>query len=129
MKRSSLTITSLLLLFTSYITVADDKQHYRIVISFASVCCGTNTDDSAAIDRYIQGYQTRHALLLEVVHGNYGDEGDFNYCFQLNELNKQHQVSFIAGLKKTLAEQILSSERTSNSGVSWVTEHGPCLGF
>jgi len=129
MKHSLLTITMIPLVLISFLTVAEDKQQYRVVISFASVCCGTNADDNAAIDHYIQDYQTRHNLFLEVILGNYGDEGDFNYCFQLNELNKQHQVSFIAGLKKTLAEQILSSERTSNSGVSWVTEHGPCLGF
>jgi len=123
-----LLILSILIFITSF-SHADDQPHYRVVISFASVCCGTNTDDSEAIDRYIQDYQTRHALFLKVVNGSYGDEGDFNYCYQLYELNQQQQVTFIAGLKKTLSEQKQTSERTSNSGVSWVTEQGSCLGF
>ena len=107
---------------------AKDNQHYRVVVSFASVCCGTNDNDSAAIDRYIQHFQADHTLFLEVVTGSYGDEGDFNYCYQLNELNEQQQTTFITGLKHTLTEQIQASKRTSNSGVSWVTEYGACLG-
>lgn len=117
-----------ILIFITPFAHADDTQHFRVVISFGSVCCGTNTDDSAAIDRYIEDFQTRHGLFLEVLNGSYGDEGDFNNCYQLNELNEQQQAIFIIGLNKTLSEQKQTSKRTSNSGVSWITEHSPCLG-
>jgi len=124
----SLLCLSLLVFITSF-AHAEDKQRYRAVVVFSSVCCGTSADDNDAIDRYVRDYQAQKSLSLKMDQASYGDEGDINYCYSLSELNEHQQILFIAGLQKTLSDQKQASERTSNSGVSWVAENDHCLGI
>lgn len=96
----------------------NNRQKYRLVISFVSICCGTNREAHDKLDAFISRYEKKKKKKLTMEKLRWGKEGEFDYCFQLKELSKSEREKFIAEIKTLLKgeELIEIKENTTSYG-------------
>jgi hypothetical protein len=81
----------------------DEKKKYRLVVSFESECCGINHRAEDKFKKFIATEEHKNKVKLESTQTYWGKEGERDYCFELKELSKSKQKSFIRALRKLLA--------------------------
>ncbi len=78
-------------------------RKFRLVVSFESICCGTNRAAQEKLERCVADFEKSHKLKLAVERRNWGREGEFDLAYSLSELPPKVQKRFIADLRATLA--------------------------
>ena len=78
------------------VSLSDNVVKYRVIISFISKGAGTDSKLNENITNFIAG-QSKHPSNFIV---KWGREGENDQCYLLNELTKDEQKTFVAGLKK-----------------------------
>jgi hypothetical protein len=78
------------------VSVSDKVVKYRVIISFISKGAGTDSKLNENITNYIAA-QSKHPANVVL---KWGREGENDQCYLLNELTKEEQKTFVAGLKK-----------------------------
>lgn len=91
----------------------DGKQIYRLIVSFGSICCGTNKEAEKEIIQTISLYEKEKGVKLHRKKVYWGKEGEFDYCFKLSEISKTEQKKLIAKIK-SIAERTKQVEVREN---------------
>lgn len=89
-------------LFFGGIARAEGRK-FRLVVSFESICCGTNRTAQEKLERCVSNFEKAHKLKLAVERRNWGKEGEFDLAYPLSELPPKVQKRFIADLRAALA--------------------------
>ncbi|MCU0524477.1 MAG: hypothetical protein MUF72_06590 [Elainella sp. Prado103] len=90
---------------------------HRLVVSFRSECCGTDRAAIERIDRFIAEFEQAHHSQINFEKSVWGREGEFDYCFDLNQISETVTLAFITGIY----------EQAQASRLVNVTENGTCL--
>jgi len=80
---------------------------YRFSVSFISIGAGTDKKARQDYDQYLTQYEQKNKIKLSYKITPWGREGEKDYCFKLNELNKKQQEVFIAETKEVLKNSTL----------------------
>jgi len=80
---------------------------YRLSVSFISIGAGTDKKARQDYDQYLIQYEQKNKIKLSFKITPWGREGEKDYCFKLNELNKKQQEVFIAETKEVLKNSTL----------------------
>ena len=80
---------------------------YRLSVSFISIGAGTDKKARQDYDQYLTQYEQKNKIKLSYKITPWGREGEKDYCFKLNELNKKQQEVFIAETKEVLKNSTL----------------------
>ena len=79
----------------------------HLSVSFISIGSGTDKKARQEYDQYIIQYEQKNKIKLNYEIIPWGREGENDYCFKLNELNKQQQDQFITETKEILKNSSL----------------------
>lgn len=80
---------------------------YRLSVSFISIGAGTDKKARQDYDQYLIQFEQKNKIKLSYEITPWGREGEKDYCFKLNELNKKQQEVFIAETKEVLKNSTL----------------------
>jgi hypothetical protein len=69
---------------------------YALVVSFGSVCCGTDAAAARALDAATARYPE---AALGLSRGSWGKEGEYDECFTLAGLSPDERTAFIAEVR------------------------------
>lgn len=81
--------------------------NYRFSVSFISIGAGTDKKAKQQYDQYIAEYEQKNKVKLNYETTNWGREGEVDYCFKLEELDKKMQELFVAETKEILKSSSL----------------------
>ena len=81
------------------------EDNYRFIVSFYSSGEGSDYKTKEEFDKFLNSYSKK--IAFEGVP--WGREGEFDYCFKLNELSSSEQTDFIKKSKELLEKSKLVS--------------------
>ena len=81
---------------------ADTVFKYAVAIKFQSVCCGVPSD--VPLQKAIKSFKSKNKIkVIDAVRiGPLGREGEYDICFQMNEMNARQKKAFIKIIKTTV---------------------------
>jgi hypothetical protein len=79
------------------------NPNYRFIVSFFSIGSGIDKKSKNQYQEFIKEYELKNGISIVYEIVNWGKEGEINFCFKLNELNKEGQEIFILESKKILS--------------------------
>ena len=85
---------------------------YRLIVSFISKGTGVDRAKVEALLKQVESNSNK--LVYEKVQ--WGREGETDFCFQLGNLKKTEQITFINEIKKQM----------TGSDMVFITENAPC---
>jgi hypothetical protein len=83
-------------------TAPNQENKYRLIVSFISIGEGTDPDARKIMDGVIEKWNQKTGKSIEMVAMPWGREGEVDFCFRLNELSTDDQVTFVKDLKKSM---------------------------
>ena len=86
--------------------ITTNTNHY-FTVSFISIGTGPDRKAKSKYDQYLIQYEQKNKIKLSYEIIPWGKEGEFNYCFKINELDKKQQEVFIAETKEVLINSTL----------------------
>lgn len=89
--------------FGFYSAVWAGNGKFRLVVSFSSICCGTNHQAQKKLETFVTRFEKTLGKKLAVERRHWGKEGEFDLAFPLSELGPEPQKKFIADLRSVLA--------------------------
>lgn len=76
---------------------------FRLVVSFTSICCGTNHEAQRKLEQFVARFEKVLGKKLAVERRHWGKEGEFDLAYSLSEIGPGPQKKFIADLRGVLA--------------------------
>lgn len=96
--------------------ISSQDNKYKIRISFISIGTGTDKVAKDKVEKAIEEFQKQKGKELKKEINRWGREGEFYYCFKLEELKKKDQKLFVEKMKEVIG----ANERVR------VEENQPC---
>jgi hypothetical protein len=75
---------------------------YRFTVSFISIGTGIDAKAKQAFLDFVQAFNTKNNVDVQVEKTSWGREGETDYCLKLTELKEDAQARFIAETKEVL---------------------------
>ena len=95
---------------------APKDQNYRLIVSFISIGEGIDAKGREMLDRTVESWNKKLGKTIEMESVPWGREGEVDFCFILNELTPEEQVSFVNEIKTIYKDKTLIQ----------VSENQPC---
>jgi hypothetical protein len=95
-------------------SVSEDTS-YRFIVSFISIGSGIDKKAKNHYEEFLNDFQLKHNVTILYEKKYWGREGEVNFCFMLNELNKEDQEKFILESKNLLSNSTRVRFKESNS--------------
>ncbi len=80
---------------------------YRFTISFFSKGGGTDRKARSEFQSFLENFNKKNEVNLQFIKTTWGREGEVDYCFKLDELNKKKQIAFIKECEDLLKDSKL----------------------
>ncbi len=80
--------------------ISDTIYHFNI--SFISIGSGIDGKAKERFLAFVNDFQIKRNILIEMETVNWGREGEIDYCFKLTQLNSDEQAKFISDTKELL---------------------------
>jgi hypothetical protein len=91
---------------------AERAPTYPLVVSFVSICCGTDRNAPGALERALSPYKN---TALGEHRGSWGEEGEYDVCFTLAGLSSVARARLIAEVRANVGRKLVV-----------VRENAPC---
>lgn len=82
--------------------VEESVNIYRFNISFISIGSGIDAKAKQQFLFFINVFETQNNIRIEMEKGNWGREGEIDYCLKLAQLNANEQTKLISDIKELL---------------------------
>ncbi len=92
-----------------------NDSNYRFVVSFISFGSGIDRKAKSQYELFLKDFELKNNVTISYEKKYWGREGEVNFCFSLNELNKTEQESFILESKNLLANSNRVRLKETNS--------------
>ena len=79
----------------------------KFATSFFSIGSGIDYKGKAAYDKFIEEFQKKESITLQVVKVKWGKEGEEDYCIDLKPVSAKQRDEFIQGAKQLLGSSTL----------------------
>ena len=94
-------------------------HHYRLVIKFASECCGTDNEAARRLSDISSEFEKKLAARIESERVWWGKEGEYNQCFMLQEMNDKMKDRFVAKVKSSVSSRLVKIEENVACSGGW----------
>ena len=94
-------------------------HQYRLVVKFASECCGTDKASAEQLSNVISAIEKKLSVKLAIEHVRWGKEGEYNQCFMLQEMNNKMKAAFVAAVKSSISSKLVKIEENSACSGGW----------
>jgi len=102
---------------TAKVNAQTNDNNYRLIVSFISIGEGTDIKAHENFDAFMSSWQTENNKTLVVDKVPWGREGEVDYCFKLNELDKDSQAKFVSKVQ----------DAVKDSKLVQISENQPCM--
>lgn len=97
--------------------MAHSATTYPLVVSFGSVCCGTDHQASNALERLLSGYKPEALGRSEF---SWGEEGEYDLCFSLTRLSEAQRRELVRSVKANIRSKLVTiRENIECNGSAW----------
>jgi hypothetical protein len=94
-------------------------HQYRLVVKFASQCCGTDIASAQQLSDVISEFEKKLSIKLAFEHVWWGKEGEYNQCFKLEGMNDKMKAVFIAQVKSSITSKLVRIEENIACSGGW----------
>ena len=98
-----------LVLFTSSEMNAQSQTHSKdsLVVSFISIGAGTDYKAKEKLDFYVNDFESKHQVRLNVTIKHWGREGETDYIYDLSKLSRKQCKAFVEEIEALFADNNL----------------------
>ncbi len=98
-------------------TTKQAEDNYRFIVSFISIGEGTDRTGRETMDGVLASWEKKKGAPVSFESVPWGREGEVDFCFNLKELSRKEQESFVTDMKSAFKGRSLVQ----------ITENQPCV--